>query len=270
MRRSLLNKKIARELLSFTAPYYMHSHWQTHSVSAALRFFPVAQRHWGLEDAGLSVVSFYSGKVHLTPACPYYASGLRDLTTVNTQQAASVLCPTCAALVGSSMYLPDLVACQDDTRAAGLLYAMFSSWLYAHSTTSSEAAGSALGYLSVSALQISRDNPSFCALLQKPLDMSVPTRARIFASELHKTKLLSNQRKTIVLPEMFRAPLVLLLSPKVSVADRYLVVHDSPDVEVSPVAYSFSEIGTQRAPLLHSFLASGMAPPEAYAAASVI
>lgn len=218
----------------------------------------------------MSVVSFYSGKVHLTPACPCYSSGLRALTTVDTQQAASMLCPTCAALVGSSVYLPDMATCQDGTHSTGLLYAMLSSWLYAHTTASTDTTGVALGYLSVSTLQISRENPGFRALIQKPLDMSFPTKVKIFANELHKTKLLSNQRKTIILPEMFRAPSVLLLAQKVFVAGGYLVVHESPDVEISPVAHSFSEIGPQRAALLHSFLAGGMEPPEAYAAASVI
>jgi hypothetical protein len=215
-------RKVVREISdSFSAPYFLASHYQTHSVRQGLRLLPRITARLNLKSPPACRVPVASNMFHPAPSCGFASSGvLADVSIVELERR---LCPTCAALCGSSSELEGLMNPPSGVVVFPFLYAFFTSQLFAHSYRPVSANPHAFGWLTLAASDAARRDPALARLLEPVMEYLAPRQKAVFNRVLPMYASDDMTPSTIVAPLAHLLGSVLGLVPT-SFSDGDLVV----------------------------------------------
>ena len=222
---------------------------------------------WGLSDVGEITLPCYLDRLHISPSCHHYHTGCLVATSIN--ELIDKLCPHCAALSGSSDEFLSMMTYDTEPDVSKVAYAMMSSWLYAN-TSSKSANPYVAGWLYLEASRAAGSSIKKAGILDTSLYKSSKNVADIYASEILRAKKVSDRRVMTISSPNLETPTQLALAPGAKLVGGYLVVPDTPDIEIDHATSSFEPLCRDRLALLDVLLLGGMRPAEAYVAASVI
>ncbi len=253
-------RRAVREISnSFSAPYFLTSHFQTHSVHQSMRVFPRVAKRLSLEDAPLCRIPVVANLLHPSPSCAYF--DLAALEDVSIDLLARRICPNCAARCGSSA---ELVALMDPPEGVVLypfLYAFFTSQLFAHSYRPSHANPHAFGWLTLASEDAARRDPQLATLLEPLFAYLYPRRREVFNRVVPLYVGDDMTPSTILAPLTHMLGSVLGLVPSSFIADDIVVLPDGPRA----LAEKFSSSHNAVVPVYHldGYRATSLVPPHA-------